>query len=100
MTDSTTDVQIRSLRVEEAGECAVLQRAMFPEYNTSRLGHSFCTSFFRQYALHDEAMCWGAWRAGKLVGYITGCHQSVGEHIHRSLLGKAILPGKFSPVDP
>jgi len=99
MTEQKTDpdVELRPLRIEEAGDYAYLQRRVFPEYNTSRLGQWFCKCFFEQYAIHDDVIGIGAWRAGKLLGFITGCHRFAEERIHRILLFRAMLAAAVRP---
>ena len=89
MTEQKADVDVRLLRVEEAGDYAYVQRHVFPEYNTSRLGQWFSRCFFEQYAVQDGAFGYGAWRAAQLLGFAIGCHQSAEDLVHRICFPRA-----------
>ncbi len=97
MTEARADVQIRALRVEEAEAFAAVQRRVFPEYMTSRLGHRYSVAFFREYARTDGVIALGGWRNEQLLGFVTGCHASVESRIHRGLLGRAALAALVRP---
>ena len=84
-------IEVRRLQVEEAPQFAALQRRVFPDFNSSKLGQGFCTALYRVYALRADAYGFGAWRGAALLGLFIACHRDVEAEIQRSLRGRALL---------
>jgi len=91
------DLEIRRLLAEEAAEYARVHCAVFPSYNSTRLGCSFCTQLYRQFALCREAISFGAWRGGHLVGLVVGAGPDTMDQIHRALWWSAVLAAALRP---
>ena len=89
--EGRADVEVSPLMVEEAAEYASLHRRVFPYYNSTRMGLGFCTGLYGQYAVRAEAVGFGAWQGGKLLGLVIGCQNSVAQDIRRSLLKRSVL---------
>ena len=97
MAPEQGELTVRPLRAEEAGAYAGVHRAVFPEYNSSKLGQWFCTRFYRRYAARKEALGFGVWRRGELLGLVVGCPRAVEADIRRELSGDSFRAGLLRP---
>jgi len=97
MSKEPSGIEVRPLRVKEASRFAALQRIVFSYYNSSKLGQSFCTALYRQYALRDDTIGLGVWRGDDLLSIMIACHPVVEAEIQRALMKRAMLAALVRP---
>jgi ribosomal protein S18 acetylase RimI-like enzyme len=97
MAQNQGELTVRPLSADEAGAYAGVHRAVFPEYNSSKLGQWFCARFYRRYAARGEALGFGVWRQGQLLGLVVGCPRAVETDIRRELSGYSFCAGLVRP---
>lgn len=80
------------MRPTEAAEVAALHRAVFPDYESSRLGPAFCERLLNAYSVRTDAfvLVTGG-DGGPITGYLVGCPPSVQRAVNDQLALRGAL---------
>lgn len=90
MTDGTGVPRVRPAQRSDLDPLVRLHRATFPDYESSRLGHSFTRRLFGAFQDEPSASVFvvdgqGSW----LGGYLVGCPPGTQRQINHALMGAA-----------
>lgn len=82
----------RPMRPTEAAEVADLHRAVFPDYESSRLGPAFCRRLLDAYSVRTDAfvLVTGG-DGGPITGYLVGCPPAVQRAVNDQLAVRGAL---------
>lgn len=88
---------VAPLERRDVDAVAALHRAVFPAYDSTRLGTGFCRALYGRWVEHPEAFGFVALHEGRPAGFVAGGAEGVHEAVNASLRRRALAALALRP---